>query len=88
MEKFRSLEFLLGIGLSFRDKAMKTDALPFPSFLDLPHSTPTCRQSLAPTAQRIEEEESKVLREIRKKEKEGKVAGCCLEERDKKERPR
>lgn len=49
------------------------------------HSTPICRYRLAPRAQRIKEEKSKVLREIRNKEK--KKARCCLEERDKRRDP-
>lgn len=67
MEKFYSSEFLLGIGPSFRDNAMISVMLSyFPDSPPSPHSTPTCRQMLAPTAQRIEEKESKVLRKIKK----------------------
>lgn len=44
----------------------------FPT-LPITPSTQICRHRLAPRAQRIEKEKSKVLREIRKK-----ANGCCL----------
>lgn len=49
------------------------------------HSTPICRYRLAPRAQRIKEKKSKVLREIRKKEKKSWVLS---RRKRQKERPR
>lgn len=64
MEKFYSAEFLSGIGVSFRDNAMKSVMLShFPASSPSPHSTPTCRPRLVPRARRIEEEESRVNEE-------------------------
>lgn len=50
----------------------------FPTLSPTP-STRVCRHRLAPRSQRIEKEKSKVLREIRKKANEERVAGYCLE---------